>query len=498
MASTSNGEHMAPLDRRTFIKSAAVGAGLLAGGRAVPAQADEAVNLALPNLGQTHVNPRTPIDHVVVLMMENRSVDHYLGWYKQENKRFDATQQRCYLDEEGHAVPTEDWGAGGRQDFAGCEYADPGHGHSHGVVQAMNTDAGGRDGEPDGFLKDGSGNDEFALAYYQPTDIPVTAALTRQFTTFDRYFCAWMGSTYPNREYMHSAQSGGITNNDFPPERAQTNPEWAAGFDWPTIWTALDAKGVTWKYYYSNLPVIALWGARHARNARHVSEYYADCAAGTLPQVAFVDPFFVAPEGLANDDHPHADIRLGQMFLSDISRAFMESKHWHHGALFINYDEWGGFWDHVAPPVVADPRASDPVGEFGKLGFRVPTQLISPFAAGGRVDKNLYDHTSILKFIETNWGLMPMKDWDPGTRDPGKRNIVKAFGRFAYDGEAGQRFLDTPAYEAPAAANVPCVGHDTPISDLFQLVDNGWMATYGFRTDFPFADAYRSTLPLLR
>ena len=109
---------------------------------------------------------------------------------------------------------------------------------------------GGKPGEPDGFLKEGSGNDEFALAYYQPDDIPVTAALTRQFTTFDRYFCSWLGSTYPNREYMHSAQSGGITNNDFPPQRAQTNPEWAAGFDWPTIWTALDAKGVTWKYYY--------------------------------------------------------------------------------------------------------------------------------------------------------------------------------------------------------------------------------------------------------
>ncbi len=216
---------MAPVDRRTFIKSAAAGAGLLAGGRALPAQADEAVNLVLPNLGQTHVNPRTPIDHVVVVMMENRSVDHYLGWYKQENKRFDATQERSYLDDAGQAVPTQDWGAAGRQDFAGCGYTDPGHGHKHGVVQAMNTDAGGRSGEPDGFLKEGSGNDEFALAYYQPTDIPVTAALTRQFTTFDRYFCSWMGSTYPNREYMHSAQSGGITNNDFPPQRAQTNPE---------------------------------------------------------------------------------------------------------------------------------------------------------------------------------------------------------------------------------------------------------------------------------
>ena len=151
------------------------------------------------------------------------------------------------------------------------------------------------------------------------------------------------------------------------------------------------------------------------------------------------------------------------------------------------------------PPTVPDPRAADPVGEFGKLGFRVPTQLISPYATGGRVDSGIYDHTSILKFIETNWGLKPMAQWDPGTRDPGERNIVKAFGKtFTYDPEAGERFLDAPAYEAPAAANVPCAGHDTPVSDLFALVENGWMETYGFRTDFPFADAYRSTLPILR
>ena len=489
---------MPSLDRRTFLKTAAASAGLLAAGSSRPARAIDGVNLALPNLGLEHVNPRTPIDHVVVVMMENRSVDHYLGWYRNENELFDATQGRAYLDDDGNEVATDDWGAAGRADFKGCGFNDPGHGHGAGVVQAADHDAGGEPGEPDGFLKTGSGNDEFALSRYQPDDIPVTAALTRQFTTFDRYFCSWLGSTYPNREYLHSGQSGGVDNNDFPPERAQENPAWLTGFDWPTIWTALDAKGVTWKYYYSNLPVIALWGPRHAKGARHVSEYYADCAAGTLPQVAFVDPFFVAPDGFANDDHPHADIRLGQMFLSDISRAFMESTHWHDGALFITYDEWGGFWDHVTPPVVDDPRAADPVGEFGKLGFRVPTHVISPYSAGGRVDKNVYDHTSILKFIETNWGLMPMRDWDPGTRDPGERNIVKAFGSFTYDGESRDRFLDTPAYEAPAAANVPCEGHGTPVADLFQLVDNGWMATYGFRTDFPFADAYRTTLPVLR
>ncbi|MGQ0434391.1 MAG: alkaline phosphatase family protein [Microthrixaceae bacterium] len=488
---------MSPLDRRSFIKSAAAGAGLLAAGQSV-ARADGLVNLTLPNLGQTHVNPKTPIDHVVVVMMENRSVDHYLGWYSNENEDFDGVQDRSYFsDELGAPVGTSHWG-GESGDFSGCGFKDPGHGHSQGVAQVGN---GSSTAEPDGFLKAGAVNDAFAVSYYQPDDIPVTAALTRQFTTFDRYFCSWLGSTYPNREYMHSGQSGGITDNSFPPELASQNPVWMTGFDWPTVWSALDAKGVTWKYYYSNLPVIALWGPRHAKGARHVSEYYADCAAGTLPQVAFIDPFFVAPDGMANDDHPHADIRLGQMFLSDITRSFMESKHWHDGALFITYDEWGGFWDHVQPPVLGldeEPRANDPIGEFGKLGFRVPTQLISPYAAGGRVDGGVYDHTSILKFIETNWGLTKMKDWNHGTLDPGNRNIRNAFGTFAYNGESRDIFLNTPAYEAPAEANVPCEGHDTPVSDLFALVENGWFETHGYRTDFPFADAYRTTLPVLR
>ncbi|MEX2293247.1 MAG: alkaline phosphatase family protein [Acidimicrobiales bacterium] len=493
------------MDRRSFIKSAAAGAGLLAAGK--PAAHAGPVNLALPSLGLHHVSPTTPIDHVVVVMMENRSVDHYLGWYGSDDfagDKFDATQTGSYhSDATGGSVPTEHWGTGSaRSDFSGCGFEDPGHGHSAGVAQIGNGKAetsymvGGT--APDGFLNTNSGNDEFAVSYYQPDDIPVTAALTEQFTTFDRYFCSWLGSTYPNREYMHSAQTGGITNNDFPPQRATENPEWAAGFDWPTIWTALDARGVTWKYYYSNLPVIALWGARHAKGARHISEYYADCAAGTLPQVAFIDPFFVAPDGLANDDHPWADIRLGQMLLSDVTRSFMESKHWHDGALFVTYDEWGGFWDHVTPPEVADPRSADPAGEFGKLGFRVPTQLISPFASGGRVDHRVYDHTSILKFIQTNWRLKKMSQWDPGTRDPEGRNIGNAFGRFRYNGASRDRFLNTPHYEAPGTANVPCAGHDTPVSDLFQLLDNGWMETYGFRTDFPFADAFRSTLPILR
>ena len=488
---------MTRLDRRAFLKAAAAGAGLA--GLGPVAKAETFANLALPGVSATSVSAATPVDHVVVLMMENRSVDHYLGWFPRALKQasssqtFNALQKRTYYDSAMVAHDTELWGQRGRNDYAGCHHLDPGHGWNSGRVQLKAHGRGGRDQEPDGWLKDGSGNDEFAVSFYAADDIPVTAELARRFTTFDNYFCSTLCSTYPNREYMHSAQSGGLKDNSFPPEVGMPT-----GFTWPTIWTSLEAKGVTWAYYYSNLPVIALWGTRHLANARHISTFYADAAAGQLPQVAFVDPYFVGPEGVANDDHPHADIRLGQQFISDVVRAVVESPHWADAAaapaLFINYDEWGGFWDHVRPPRVADPRAStDPNEDFGQLGFRTPTFLVSPYAAAtgvGRVDHGTYDHTSILRFIETNYGLPKLRTLDPMARDAGPRNIRNAFDFSAFRPDVDVARL---TYTAPPEARVPCEarGHAAPMSDLFPLAERGWFDTYGLRIDWPFEESFR-------
>src|SRR5690606_15809626 len=111
---------------------------------------------------------------------------------------------------------------------------------------------------------------------------------------------------------------------------------------------------------------------------------------GQLPQVSFVDPFFTTPNGLANDDHPHAHLRLGQAFISDVVEAFVSSPHYQRGALVLTYDEWGGFWDHVPPPRGRDDRGTDhdPGGDddFGQLGFRVPSTIVSPWTRGATVD----------------------------------------------------------------------------------------------------------------
>jgi phospholipase C len=470
---------MPAIDRRRFLRTAAAGVGAAAaGGLWRPSFA----NIALPGASRTTVRPRTPIEHTLVLMMENRSVDHYLGWRGGE-AGFDATQHRTYTDDAGIPFATEAWGASGRGDYRGCGFQDPGHGWDAGRVQAMDNDG---DGEPDGWLREGSGNDAYALSYYGPNDVPVTAAMTRRFTTFDRYFASVLTSTYPNREYLHSCQ--GIRNNDFPPETG--NPDWTLGFDWPTLWDTLDMKGVTWKYYFSNLPVIALWGRKNLHGARHISEYYLDALLGTLPQVAFIDPWFVGPDGLANDDHPHADNRLGQQLISDVVTALLESPAWHRSALFVTYDEWGGFFDHVAPPSVADPRAAE---GFDRLGFRVPTHVVSPYAPAGATNSGLYDHTSIVKFIEGNFGLVRLADLDPNARDAGGRDIGNAFGDFSgFDPEVDvQDFRYTAP---PGALTGGCQLLEAAETGLHQLAAVGWFDDLGLPVGRRFEESFRTAL----
>jgi phospholipase C len=514
-----------PIDRRSFLKAALAGAGAATVGGSAVAKASDFVNITSPT--STLLGGPKPkfanINHVVVVMMENRSTDHYLGWWgDRDDVRFDASTTLPGRE-------TVDFGIHGEQNWAGHPYKDPGHSHGTGRYQILDHD---RDGTPDGWGADrpNSGTDRYALSYYQADDLPVINRIVQDFTAFDRYFTSWMGNTYPNRYYMHSAQTHGIDNNDFPPQFAQSHPEYTLGFPWPTLWDQLTKAGVTWTYYFSNLPAIALFGAKNAPHTRHISHYYADAAAGRLPQVSFVDPFFVAPEGLANDDHPHADIRLGQEFYSDVTTAFMRSPNWRKGAMFINYDEWGGFFDHVVPPAVdkdVDPlatygssvdytlegpwtTASPP--DFGLHGFRTPAFLLSPYARNtgkNPVDGNLgrgvgrgrttvdrtvssyQDHTTILQFICENWGLPTPGQWDPGFSRRPMGSMADAFDpSAAEEGNPGDPEVDIDAYEYVAPPEARTTGLPIPessVSDLWAAAD--WIEAQGFTISTRFADA---------
>jgi phospholipase C len=483
------------------------------------------VNLALPSLRAGRRPARTPVEHLVVVMMENRSVDHYLGWYGVENPDFDATQVRAYRDlrqgPDGPMVTTEPWGARGRANFHGRGFADPSHGWTGGRAERNG-------GACDGWLHPVTGNDELALATYDAADIPVWARLLRDYQAYDRWFCSLLGPTQPNRYYLHSATSGGLKNNDLPPQKAQEHPEWAAGWDWPTLWTLCDSFGVSATYYYSNLPQIAFWGARHLAHARPIAEYYADAAAGTLPQVAVIDPWFIAPNGIANDDHPHADIRLGQAFLSDVVEAFGSSPCYRKGALVVTYDEWGGFWDHVDPPRLPDDRGTprDPGGEFdfGQLGFRIPSSIMSPWTRTpdgrkSRVDHTVYEHSSFLRFVSENWGLPHLTARDRATNSLGR--AFRGFRTFDPDPsfvpyEAPLHLALEPLLEDPLGqldqlpvslalpAAVPNrVASPAPPprategSDLHRLAELGWFDKLPVDVDGRFEDTFLRSRPAL-
>jgi phospholipase C len=474
------------MDRRTFLKASVAGAGLAGAG--ATASAADLVNIALPSLGLTHPKPRTPVEKIVIVMMENRSVDHLLGWYAAENAAFDATQTASYPDlrdgGSGAPVATRNWGRSGRNNFHGRGFSDPGHGWDAGRVQFNG-------GACDGFLFEDSGNDEFALSYYDARDVPVWADIVRTFTTCDRYFCSVLGPTQPNRYYLYSGQSHGWMDNTLPPQSGRQ--EWLLGWDWPTILTLLDRAGVSWGWYFSNLPEIAFWGARHLKGVRHISNYFLDAALGLLPQVSFVDPWFLGvPAGVSNDDHPHADLRLGQEFIWGVTSAFIESPDFRRGALFLTYDEWGGFWDHVPPPRFPDDRASTNIDQdFAQAGFRVPTAVVSPWTQGGRVHHGVLEHASIIKFVAENWGAGYLTK-----RHRETTSIEPAFGNFQrYRPEADLRRYIAPLRVRlePTLENLGLLSSSTPaaVSDLHRLAELGWFEQLGLRTDWRFEDSFR-------
>jgi phospholipase C len=176
----------------------------------------------------------------------------------------------------------------------------------------------------------------------------------------------------------------------------------------------LDEGGVSWKIYSSQLAYSAFFYYVRSNASAHISNiasYYADAAAGTLPQVAFIDPVFLGDQ--QNDEHPPANVQQGQKFVADVVNALMASPNWPSSAMFLEYDEHGGYYDHVPPPEAVPPDDMQPMtsatdndqGTFGHLGIRVPFAVISPFAKKSFVSHTVYDHTSILAFIEERYGL---------------------------------------------------------------------------------------------
>ena len=379
------------VNRRELLKNAALvsGAALLGApwhsGRNLFAQ-DILLNLPeLPSPGNSG------IEHIVVVTMENRSFDHFLGWLpKADGKQAGLT----YTDSTGVSHSTYSLSG----DYTGCPHPDPDHSYDGARVEYDN-------GSMDGWLRAGA-NDVFCIGYYGEQDIPFYAALAGNYTACDRYFASILGPTFPNRLFLHAAQTDRLTNS-------------TAISSLPTIWDRLAAAGVSANYYYSNVPFTALWGLKYLGISRLYAEFLVAAASGTLPAVSFVDPWYtILDDGTGNDDHPHADIRRGDLFLYNTFQAVARGPKWANTVFIVNFDEWGGFFEHIAPPraTAANQVDLDIVDGKTLLGCRVPTVVASPFSSGDpcdpRISSKVFDHTSVLKLIEWRWGLAPLTPRD--------------------------------------------------------------------------------------
>lgn len=370
-----------PINRREFLRNAA-GAASAAALAGAAQQAASGQSLPAPAASN--------IEHIVVVMMENRSFDHFLGWLPGANGRQAGL---TYLDSEGHAHQTERLTT-----FVGCSHPDPDHSYAGGRSEYNN-------GLMNGWLRTTT-NDSFAIGYYEEADLLFFSKLVRNFTTCDNYFASILSSTFPNRVFQHAAQTDRLSNTiDFS--------------TLPTIWDNLAAAGISHKYYFSNVPFLALWGDKYLGISKLYADFLLDALTGNLPAVSFLDPrFTILDDGEGNDDHPHADVRAGEAFLSQVYEAVTKGPGWKNTVLIINRDEWGGFYDTVTPPRVIAPNDVDTDLVDGKalLGCRVPTIVVSPFTQGKpatpRIDSTLYDHTSVLKLIEWRYNLPPLTKRD--------------------------------------------------------------------------------------
>lgn len=317
----------------------------------------------------------TPIKHVIVDVQENRSFDHYYGFAPFASSHGVPPGYSQPDGRGGGVVAPHHLGTLSTRDIAHTWTA------MHGAYDG---------GKMDGFYE---ANGETALGYYGPADLPFYYGLFESSTLCVNYFCSILGPTYPNRFYLAAATSGGVT----------TNGVWGYGvLDYPIILDLLDEARVTWKVYNIGLDsvsggesdnVFVFWKkwAADKRTTAVKSDYLQDLQDGRLPQVSFIVPSF----SMGWDEHPPADISVGMGIQRELITALQKSTAWAASAYILTYDESGGFFDHVPPP------RFDAYG----LGIRVPTWVISPFAKARHLEPNLYEHSSLLKFIEAVFGL---------------------------------------------------------------------------------------------
>jgi phospholipase C len=326
---------------------------------------------------------RSAISKIVVVLQENHTFDNYFGTYPGA----DGTAGKDLR------VPATSGGPPSVVPTHSPALSPPSLNHNWATAHA---DYNG--GKMDGFVvAEGSPG---TMVYFDRGDLPRYWAAADQYVLCDRYFTSAMTESAPNHLFLVAGTCGGIQDDKVP----TTIP-------FPPIFEQLDAHGISWNVYgfrswFEKFDYVQRTPGSTAK-FRTAAAFAADLAAGNLSDVSWI----IGAAG--GSEHPPANVQLGEASVADgVLNAVGTSPYWPSVAVFVTWDDFGGFYDHVAPPQV---------DAFG-YGFRVPCLVVSPFARPGFIDHVVNDHTSILKFIEVRHGLVAL-----GPRDAAANDLSEAF-----------------------------------------------------------------------
>jgi len=372
------------------------------------------------------IGKQIPIDHFVVVLQENRSFDQFFqglpAFGQSDVDVAPASFENADPSGEGEVV----------HPYLLHDPCIPDVPHNWLAVHQQIAE-----GKMSGFLSAANPEGKRALGYYDASTLGYYYALANTFAIGDRYFASVPGPTFPNRLFSLAATSFGHVKNTPPPPRDEER----------TLFHQLEKKGLSWIVFATG-PTFEedMFPRLHQEKGEHfrpLSEFFKEAEAGTLPFFSWVESSYEGPD--ATDEHAPANVQVGQAFVSRVVGQVMNSSNWPRTALFVSYDEHGGFFDHVPPPTTCPPDTEPPhiAGQhtelrFNRLGVRVPFIVVSPFARAHFVSHRVHSHTSLLRLVEARAELPALTDRDANDDPP--------FEFFDFDHPA---FLTPPSLPAP-------------------------------------------------
>jgi phospholipase C len=382
-----------------------------------------------------------PIEHIFVLMLENRAFDHMLGFSEIQGRDAEtgsATQVNGLTGIESNV-------------FNGSTYlvskpadtvmpVDPGHEFTNVLEQlsgqGTNYPRGGAYPPIDnsGFVASyaasgGSTAPGEIMKCFAPDQLPVLVALAEEFAICDNWHASVPGPTWPNRMFVHAASAGGLDHS--PSNQEIVEWETIGGFQFKagSIFDALKQKGVSYRLYGGDdFPMVAALKGISLFDIHHYSTFASDLAESRFPHnYVFIEPSYDVLNEYRNStsQHPLTDVTLGENLIKETYEALRKSAIWETSVLIITWDEHGGFYDHVAPTTAVAPGDSDANGKYSQFGFtfeqygpRVPAVVVSPLIPKNKIDHRLYDHASIPAMIEALYGVSPLTARDRQANSP--------------------------------------------------------------------------------